>query len=187
MRITADQVLPSVDVCRRCRWSCSRCGTGSPARRRRPCPSPSTSADGRRSSHVAGHAVLGRCREHASAQTRPAVRRHGTTSAPAVVRVRHDDVPVRLHDRLAAETRRAARREHRAPGDAAVGRRDHAHVVARAVVVELDVAVAVVRALRPRVACDPGLVPEAFPAECRQSTGFDQVRPPSVERLTSRM
>ena len=56
---------------------------------------------------------------------------------------------------------------------AAVGRRDHAHVVARAVVVELDVAVAVVRALRPRVARDPGLVPEASV----RVAGVNRVRP----------
>ena len=74
----------------------------------------------------------------------------------------------------------------RAPRDAAVGRRDHAHVVAGAGVVPLAVAVAVVRALRPRVARDPGLVPEGSRRECRRDR-VRQVRPPSVERLTSRM
>ena len=82
--------------------------------------------------------------------------------------VRHDHVPVRLRHRLPAEARRKAlRRDGRPPREAAVRRRAHEDAVPEPVVVPLRVAVAVVRALRPRVAGDPVLVVEVGRAERR--------------------
>ena len=124
--------------------------------------------------HVAGDIVLAYAGdERAPTPGSASVGRADRVLRSAVCGERNDDVAVRLHDRLAAEPGGTARIADRPPGDPAVGRRDHLHGVALAVVVELDVAVAVVRARGPRVAGDPGLVPEGP----RRLSGIDRVRP----------
>ena len=161
--------------CRRCRSPGSQTGTGSPARRRRPCrPRRPRPTGARTSACCRRRRAPGRWRRACSRPSSCRRRSSGTSyCAPPLSEYGTMTLPFGCTTGWPPRPEEQPGEQHRAPGDAAVGRRDHPHRVAGAVVVELDVAVAVVRARGPRVAGDPGLVPEAP----RRLSGVDGIRP----------
>ena len=127
------------------------------------------------------HAVVGDVGDRIRARVGgPTVTRHDHLDRPGVGGERHDHSSAGLGQRLPTE---AVRRSHGglAPRLPAVARGEHLDQVAMVEVVHLCVAVPVVRALRPVVACDPRLVVVRPAGRSGDDDGL-LPRQPSVER-----
>ncbi len=96
---------------------------------------------------------------HGSIPARATIGRDVRAHAAVKVGITHDDRTIGQHQRLAADTAILGRAPLGwTPSGAAVARRAHVQQITLAGAVPLGVAVAVERAIRPVVACDPVLI-----------------------------